>query len=349
MRTTTLEKLQSSIEKTKWDLSNTLNQEHLSYMQKIHNSTYQKELAKAKEHQLKKFPKLHVKKLTQQAETCNSTDKSKWVINLSSHDINKDEKELLEKGLNYSITHTTIPAVELVAKKQAPKPNCTRNQIAALKFWQQNDNIIILPADKGRATVILNKEDHIRKCNEHLENGPYIKIKKDPPGSVVSQITRKLSVLRDNKSIDQQHYLKLKPTGSQPTPFYGVPKIHKDEIPVCLIVSYTGTPLYEVSKHIAEILKPYGKQKEQHTNNSKSFSTFIRQQTIEPDKIMVSFDVTSLCTTIPIDQALLIIEDLLQHEDKLADRTPLTPNQILDLLSILLRTTYFKFNDQFYQ
>ena len=78
---------------------------------------------------------------------------------------------------------------------------------------QQNDNIIIIPADKGRATVILNKEDYIRKCNEHLENGPYIKIKKDPTSSVVSQITRKLSVLRDNKLIDKQQYLKLKPTG----------------------------------------------------------------------------------------------------------------------------------------
>ena len=290
-------------------------------------------------------------------------------------EINKDEKELLEKGLNYSITPTTIPAVKLVAKietvlagmpteeantiradlssvihrTQVPKPNCTRNQIAALKSLQQNDNIIILPADKGRATVILNKEDYIRKCNEHLENGPYIKTKKDPTSSVVSQITRKLSVLRDNKLIDQQQYLKLKPTGSQPPRFYGLPKIHKDGIPVRLIVSYTGTPLYEVLKYIAEILKPYGKQKEQHTNNSKSFSTFICQQTIEPDEIMVSFDVTSLYTTIPTDQALLIIEDLLQHDDKLADRTSLTPNQILNLLSILLRTTYFKFNDQFYQ
>ena len=114
-------------------------------------------------------------------------------------------------------------------------------------------------------------------------------------------------------------------------------------------MSYTGTPLYEVSKYIAKILKPYGKQKEQHTNNSKSFSTFIRQQTIEPDEIMISFDVTSLYTTIPIDQALLIIEDLLQHDNKLTDRAPLTPNQILDLLSIILGTTYFKFNDQFYQ
>ena len=34
---------------------------------------------------------------------------------------------------------------------------------------------------------------------------------------------------------------------------------------------------------------------------------------------------------------------------KLADRTLLSPKQILDLLDILLRTTYFKFNGDFYQ
>ena len=128
--------------------------------------------------------------------------------------------------MNHSVTPTTIPAVDLVAKietvsagmpteeagtiradqssiirrTQAQKPNCIRNQIESLKSLQRNDNIIILPADKRRATVILNKEYYIRKCNEHLENGPYIKIKKDPTNSVVPQITRKLSVLKDKKN-----------------------------------------------------------------------------------------------------------------------------------------------------
>ena len=237
----------------------------------------------------------------------------------------------------------------IIRRTQAQKPNCTRNQIASLKSLQRNDNIIILPADKRRATVILSKEYYIRKCSEHLENGPYIKIKKDLTNNVVPQITRKLSVLRDNKLIHQQRYLKFQPIGSQLPRFLRLPKIHKDRIPVRPIVSYTGTPLYEVSEYIAEILKPYGQQKEQHTNNSKSFSTFIRQQTIEPDEIVVSFDVTSLYTTIPIYQEFLIIENLPQHDDMLTDRTSLSPNQILHLLNILLRTTYFKFNDQFYQ
>ena len=67
--------------------------------------------------------------------------------------------------------------------------------------------------------------------------------------------------------------------------------------------------------------KPYGKLIEQHTHSSKSFSAFMCQQKIESDEIMVSFDVTSLYTTIPIDQALVIMKDLPEHDDKLADRT----------------------------
>ena len=206
----------------------------------------------------------------------------------------------------------------------------THQQSISLKSLQQNENIIILPADKGRATVVLDKEDYIKKCNEHLTSGPYTKLKKDPTSSVVSKVTKKLIEVRDNNLIEQQKYFKLKPTGTQPPRFYGLPKIHKDGTPMQPIVSYTGTPLYEISKYIANILRPYGKLKEQHTNSSKSFSTFICQQKIEPDEIMVSFDVTSLYTAIPIDQALLIIRDLLEHDQKLADRT----------LLLLLRTTY---------
>ena len=97
------------------------------------------------------------------------------------------------------------------------------------------------------------------------------------------------------------------------------------------------------------ILKPYGKLKEQDTHSSKSFSAFICQQKIEPEKIMVSFHVTSLCITIHIDQTLPIIKDLLEPDDKLRDRTRLSPRQILDQLDILPLTTYFKFSGDFYQ
>ena len=66
------------------------------------------------------------------------------------------------------------------------------------------------------------------------------------------------------------------------------------------------------------------------------FSQFIRQQTIDPDEIMVSFDVESLYINIPITDALLVIKDLLNNDPTLQDRTNMLPDQILELLEFLL-------------
>ena len=57
---------------------------------------------------------------------------------------------------------------------------------------------------------------------------------------------------------------------------------------------------------------------------------------------MVSFDVESLYTNIPITDALLVIIDLLNNDTTLQDGTNLLPDQISELLEFLLRTTFFK-------
>ena len=64
---------------------------------------------------------------------------------------------------------------------------------------------------------------------------------------------------------------------------------------------------------------------------------------------MVSFDVESLYTNTPIADALLVIKDLLNNDTTLQDRTNLLPDQILELLEFLLRTTFFIFNGEFRQ
>ena len=149
--------------------------------------------------------------------------------------------------------------------------------------------------------------------------------------------------------MDQFLYFKLKPTDSQAPRFYGLPKIHKTSIPVCPIVSYSGSPLFNHSKYIANILKPYTQLNKQHCKNSKEFSKFIRTHTIEEDEIMVSFDVEALYTNVPIDDALAIIKELLENDETLPDWTPLSPKNVPDLLELLLRTTFFIFNGTYYQ
>ena len=82
--------------------------------------------------------------------------------------------------------------------------------------------------------------------------------------------------------------------------FYGQPKIHKLGVPIRPIVSYSGSLLYNLNKYIAKIPKAYVQDENNNFKNSATFSNYIRNVAIEDDEILVSFDVTSLYTGIPI-------------------------------------------------
>ena len=72
-----------------------------------------------KDRQQRKFLKLVQEKqasVSPRVKLTSQVDKSKWVINLSSRPLNDAEVSLLEKGLNFAVTPTTIPATEIVAK-----------------------------------------------------------------------------------------------------------------------------------------------------------------------------------------------------------------------------------------
>lgn len=64
---------------------------------------------------------------------------------------------------------------------------------------------------------------------------------------------------------------------------------------------------------------------------------------------MVSFDIKSLFTNVPIDEALEVIHQLLMKDESLGDRTALTADQVTYLLNLCLRTTYFLYWEEFYE
>ena len=51
--------------------------------------------------------------------------------------------------------------------------------------------MVILPADKGRSTVIRNREDYLKKCMDHTNNGLYQLLKKDPATKITAIETTK--------------------------------------------------------------------------------------------------------------------------------------------------------------
>jgi hypothetical protein len=56
-----------------------------------------------------------------------------------------------------------------------------------------------------------------------------------------------------------------------PPRLYGLPKIHKKDVPLRPIVNCIASPMYLLMKHLTGLLSPFVKQTAHHIKNSKAF------------------------------------------------------------------------------
>ncbi|KAI8487847.1 hypothetical protein Bbelb_342950 [Branchiostoma belcheri] len=215
-----------------------------------------------------------------------------------------------------------------------PASNITREERTALKDLATNQDILILPADKGRCTVVLDREQYDRK---------------DPTNKFKGKISSALKKLQTEGVLDRPTYLKLNPTTEQPPAFYGLPKIHKQSVPLRPIVSSIGSVTYELAGFLAKILGPLVGKSQHHVQNSADFVNKIKDIHVEDDETITSYDVCSLFTSIPPKEAVSVVKEALEADDTLADRTNLSVDQVCELLELCLGCTYFTYKGQFYQ
>ncbi|BHF71420.1 hypothetical protein SprV_0401447800 [Sparganum proliferum] len=98
----------------------------------------------------------------------------------------------------------------------------------ALRTLKADKSIVILPADKGRSTVVLNKEDYVNKVEALLgDRTAYIPCEGDMTKTLMSKINKDLASLRKSKAITQLDWQRMKPKDSAIARFYGLPKVHK--------------------------------------------------------------------------------------------------------------------------
>ncbi|XP_078384814.1 uncharacterized protein LOC144667294 [Oculina patagonica] len=219
----------------------------------------------------------------------------------------------------------------------------------ALKSLKEDESITVLPADKGRASVVMDADTYRTKMSTLIENGPYQLLNKDPTDRLTRKLSKELLTLKRNGDLLEAVYNKIRPRHKQPPRIYGLPKIHKADIPLRPIVSCVNTFAYDLSAYLANILSPLTGNPDFTVNNSAHFVSTISSETILNNEVMVSFDVESLFTNVPIDGAVQAALRKLEDDPSLADRTTLTPAQIADLLKFVLRSTYFQYNGSIYE
>ena len=107
---------------------------------------------------------------------------------------------------------------------------------------------------------------------------------------------------------------KLIPVGSKPGKLYGMAKVHLDQVPLRPVVSMLGTPEYNLAKYLDQLIKPYIPDT-YLLRSTDDFIERLKHLSINSHNIVVSFDVVSLFTNVPLAKTIELIIDRLYSED----------------------------------
>ena len=101
---------------------------------------------------------------------------------------------------------------------------------------------MILPADKGKSTVVMDTTDYDEKVNNMLaDKKTYEELSDDPTPRYKRKLVVKLTKLKKKGKITEMKYKQLYPTAENIPRLYCTPKIHKPNNPLRPIVDYTAT------------------------------------------------------------------------------------------------------------
>ena len=100
---------------------------------------------------------------------------------------------------------------------------------------------------------------------------------------------------------------------------------------------------------MAKILKPLTGNSAYTVKNSTEFCGSIADINLQDDDELVSFDVVSLFTSIPVDVAVNVAHNRLVNGENLLERTALPVTDIIKLLDFCLSTTNFQYDHKHYK
>ncbi|CAJ0932264.1 unnamed protein product [Ranitomeya imitator] len=226
--------------------------------------------------------------------------------------------------------------------------NLSYQERIALEHLSSDKSLIFKPADKGGATVVMDRADYLEEVFRQLgDTTVYRIIPHNPLNQIVQKIAPIVEFHFQAGTIDSKmrdFLIKRDPI----TPiFYILPKIHKRLVkpPGRPIVSLTDSVLSPLSMVLEKILTPLVKTTRSFLLDTSNFIQIIKSLgPLAPSSLLITWDVNSLYTSIVHEKGLAATDRLLSE-----NRVDIKIRHFCaDLLGIVLKENYFMFQDTFY-
>nr|VZI54132.1 unnamed protein product [Spirometra erinaceieuropaei] len=272
------------------------------------------------------------------------------VHNLSSKELTKEQAQVLRHEASFNTADAKpvnmIAAVESVIYRTEaaeetknlirhqvtsllmtykPRETLTKVERDALRELKADKDIVIVPADKGRSTVLLDGTDYLQKAKNLLEDRQfYVPCETNPIKTLTREINVTLLALENSGAITATDRRKARAQETALARFYGLQKVHKEGAPPRPIVSLKGTPTYGLARWL-----------------------FRRHKFLIADSDTTVCSSTQFLEKLKGDLAIETVQLLLRNKYD-ATENRLGHAQVLQLLKFCLRT-YFTFDGTIYE
>ncbi|XP_074866010.1 uncharacterized protein LOC142021282 [Carettochelys insculpta] len=225
---------------------------------------------------------------------------------------------------------------DIIHKQCQMRHNLNYAERHAVQSLKNNQDIIIKPAGKGGAVVIVNKSDSEQETARQLSNSTFYRpLSADP----TLEFQRKLQqLLKELPAATRDLINSDTPSEQQPGLFYLLPKIHKPGNPGRPIISGIGTLATGLSSYVDSLLKPYATNAPSYICDTTDFLRKLQNiGKVADNAILARMDVEALYANIPHKDGLQAIRNTIP------DAT--TANLVSDLCNFVLTHNHFRSGD----
>ena len=189
----------------------------------------------------------------------------------------------------------------------------------------------------------MKKETYEKKLKDFLQAEQFSE-RKNLTDSVIMKIekdiNKELLAMKKKDEIIDQLYSKMRSTGGQPARLYGLANVHKDETPLRPVLSLPGRSYENLNKMLVKFFDNIDGANIE--TNTKEARETIENIALDPDETIISLDVKSLYTNVPLKEAIEIAFQKLFSQESPPEIQRAT---MKTLLNMAVSKVYFKCKD----
>ena len=191
--------------------------------------------------------------------------------------------------------------------KIKPRFNLKKKERQAIRILNKNSKIVIKPADKGGAIVIMNKEDYREEGMRQLKKTEHyrkLENQKSEIKNFINTVKEDLDMTVRKGLISKEMRNMLYRDNPRTSNLYLLPKIHKANNPGRPIINFIGSITEPLSAYVDQILRKYLKKCESYIKDTSHFLNIVKDIKTEEGAILCTIDVSALYTNIPHEEGI---------------------------------------------